>query len=164
MKRIRKSCLTCSAEFEAPLREHQRGNAKYCSLRCSANRPRDRRPNRSCVHCGKHFYAPPSQRRARLVFCGKPCATRHLWKTNPPKAATGVSNYRSIALAAHGARCNRCGFDDCVDILEAHHRDVDRRNNEPDNLEVLCPTCHRLEHYRNKTGPWEATRVSDLLG
>jgi 5-methylcytosine-specific restriction endonuclease McrA len=43
--------------------------------------------------------------------------------------------------------CNRCGFDAHPEILTVHHKDRDRSNNLTDNLEVLCPNCHALEHY-----------------
>lgn len=35
--------------------------------------------------------------------------------------------------------CGRCGF---MLVEEIHHRDGNPRNNERDNLEFLCVTCH----------------------
>jgi hypothetical protein len=36
--------------------------------------------------------------------------------------------------------------------LDVHHRDGDRENDDPQNLETLCANCHRLEtngwHFR----------------
>ena len=29
------------------------------------------------------------------------------------------------------------------EILEVHHIDGDRSNNEPENLRIICPNCHR---------------------
>ena len=37
-------------------------------------------------------------------------------------------------------RCERCGR---VGGVDAHHRDGDRRNNDPANREWLCAPCHR---------------------
>jgi 5-methylcytosine-specific restriction endonuclease McrA len=45
--------------------------------------------------------------------------------------------------------CNRCGYSAMPEILDVHHRDRDRTNNEPENLEVLCPNCHAIEHRIN---------------
>jgi hypothetical protein len=64
---------------------------------------------------------------------------------------------REAMLARAGHRCERCGVTDEElwreygnDRLHVHHRDRDVQHNEPDNLEVLCASCHRKEH-RNDT-------------
>lgn len=44
-------------------------------------------------------------------------------------------------------RCDRCGLDVWLDEpipLELDHVDGDRRNNELENLRLLCPNCHAL--------------------
>ncbi len=43
--------------------------------------------------------------------------------------------------------CERCRFeaeDSCQ--LDVHHRDHNKRNNDPSNLQTLCANCHRLHH------------------
>ena len=40
--------------------------------------------------------------------------------------------------------------------LEIHHKDFDHYNNDPDNLEVLCVTCHRRLH---KKAYWDAIKA-----
>ena len=47
-------------------------------------------------------------------------------------------------------RCERCGTGP---PLECHHRDGDRTNNAPGNLEALCLGCHLREHDRLKDRP-----------
>ena len=39
-------------------------------------------------------------------------------------------------------KCERCGLVDPV-VIEIHHIDADRRNNDPSNLAALCANCHR---------------------
>lgn len=39
-----------------------------------------------------------------------------------------------------------------VGILKVHHKDRNRKNSLPDNLEILCPNCHDLEHFLQKDG------------
>ena len=46
------------------------------------------------------------------------------------------------------SECNRCGYNLFTDILQVHHIDRDRKNNELSNLEVLCPNCHSIEHLK----------------
>jgi L-lactate utilization protein LutB len=54
-------------------------------------------------------------------------------------------NYRKIALGHYHNRiyCVHCGFG-IVEILEVAHLDGNRQHNEPDNLALLCPTCHKM--------------------
>jgi len=41
--------------------------------------------------------------------------------------------------------CHICGKQECSLII--HHMDMDKTNNEFDNLIILCQSCHRKEHY-----------------
>src|SRR3970282_53385 len=40
-------------------------------------------------------------------------------------------------------KCERCGLDE---PLVVHHRNRDRTNNSPENIEILCANCHYKEH------------------
>jgi 5-methylcytosine-specific restriction endonuclease McrA len=51
------------------------------------------------------------------------------------------------ALERAGFQCESCGYDKIRGVLEIHHIDGDRSNNKMSNLSVLCPTCHKEEHY-----------------
>lgn len=54
--------------------------------------------------------------------------------------------------------CERCDDMSHPEEQHRHHKDRDRSNNTPENIEVLCPTCHRLEHekdmVRNEKGQY----------
>jgi len=52
-------------------------------------------------------------------------------------------NYRKIAFAAYDPLCAHCGFGIRA-VLEVAHVDGDRQNNDPKNLVVLCPNCHKM--------------------
>lgn len=58
------------------------------------------------------------------------------------------TRYKKRALRAMcGPVCERCGFvPEHARQMDVHHRDRDRLNNVPENLETLCANCHRLEH------------------
>lgn len=57
-----------------------------------------------------------------------------------------MASYRNIAISAGIlTACSRCGCSD-AEILEVHHRDRNRQNNQIENLEPLCPNCHKREH------------------
>lgn len=42
--------------------------------------------------------------------------------------------------------CERCGWQDKYEELPRHHKDRDRTNNDLTNLEIICKSCHRIEH------------------
>lgn len=43
--------------------------------------------------------------------------------------------------------CDRCGFEAThPSLIDGHHKDGNRKNNSPENIESLCPICHRIEH------------------
>ena len=50
--------------------------------------------------------------------------------------------------------CERCGSED---RLQVHHQDKDWSNDDPDNFQTLCATCHMKLHHANgdivKAGP-----------
>jgi 5-methylcytosine-specific restriction endonuclease McrA len=57
----------------------------------------------------------------------------------------GRKSYRRYAFGLYGKKkeCERCG---AKEKLHIHHKDRNRKNNEAENLEVLCIPCHHEEH------------------
>jgi hypothetical protein len=47
---------------------------------------------------------------------------------------------------ARGKVCERCSYDK-YEILQVHHKDRNRNNNELENLELICPNCHYEDHF-----------------
>jgi hypothetical protein len=55
----------------------------------------------TCLLCGKEFEITP----VRKLFCGKSCAAKHKWKTNPKlRESVVASNKERVWL-----HCGRCG-------------------------------------------------------
>jgi hypothetical protein len=50
--------------------------------------------------------------------------------------------------------CERCGFVGHSCQLDVHHKDRNKYNNDPSNLETLCANCHRLEHNTERIEVW----------
>ena len=51
-------------------------------------------------------------------------------------------------------KCEQCGFDKPhprtgTSVLEIHHKDENPENSRPENLELLCPTCHAMSDSRD---------------
>lgn len=161
-------CPICNASYHARPAELKRGNAKYCSLGCAgraktlATAPKS--PNCQCQTCGSNFYRSDSKRKNRhgYQFCSRTCKDKAqrldgLAKLHPPHYGTGNGeySYRKILMNARPLiGCERCGYAQVLQIIHVHHRDRDKSNNDPDNLEWLCPNCHEAEHFKAGDGKW----------
>ena len=53
------------------------------------------------------------------------------------------TGYRKIAFDTYEHMCAVCGFG-IEDVLEVAHMDGNRKNNDADNLAILCPNCHKM--------------------
>lgn len=156
---VETNCRHCQKTFQALEKELKRGNGKFCSISCaSKSRKRDKDFNATCAQCAMPFYAKTSrfdQTKSGLLFCSRACKekaqkiggieaiqpTHYRGKQTP-------ADYRAFFLRRGLlASCARCGFNAHPQILQIHHRDQDRKNNNLDNLEILCPNCHALEHW-----------------
>lgn len=77
-------------------------------------------------------------------FCSRKCANSVGGKAKKEKY--GLTGYISIAKQYYEQKCIVCGFDELVDV---HHIDENRNNNELKNLVFLCPNHHYLLHRKN---------------
>jgi len=61
---------------------------------------------------------------------------------------------KNLLLRYRGERCEHCGSGDS---LEMHHRTYERLFRElPDDLELLCHSCHQDEHGRPGLPSWNS--------
>lgn len=65
-----------------------------------------------------------------------------------------VSKLKNHLIKDKGHQCENClltEWQKCSIVLEVHHRDGDRTNNDFSNLQLLCCNCHALtDNWRNK--------------
>lgn len=106
-----------------------------------------------CDYCGKQFSRSPSKiqnSKSGLQFCCRECKDaaqrlennfQALW---PSHYGNGKQiHYRARAFQEYEHKCTNCGWNEDADILEVHHIDENRENNDLKNLMILCPICHR---------------------
>lgn len=176
-KYIIKNCLQCQVEFNAAVRDINRGYGKFCSRSCratfSAAIVKVKIPNCSCAMCKTDFYITNKRRnssKSGLFFCSRKC------KNTAQRLNSGVRclpdhygkgnscrSYRQKAFAHYPNQCNKCGWDRYPKILEVHHMDRNRENNKLENLEILCATCHEETHYLAKDGKYSKNKKSKKL-
>lgn len=108
-----------------------------------------------CAYCHKEFYRSPSKllkSRSGLYFCNKECklaaqrleSGKQFSEMRPLHYGTADSEYtyRRKAFRSYSHCCAICNWDEDEEILQVHHIDEDRQNNELTNLIILCPNCH----------------------
>lgn len=98
----------------------------------------------SCHNCQNGFTVQEREKlfpQKERYFCTIQCANATGGKAKREKY--GLVQYTSIAKQHYDEKCIVCGFDEVVDV---HHIDENRQNNDPKNLVFLCPNHHALLH------------------
>ena len=94
--------------------------------------------------------------------------TKHIALTQPSKTVSkseAVMNWRKrtkLALVEYkGGKCERCGYNKCIEALEFHHMDPSQKDftisgkskafeylkEEVDKCIMVCSNCHKEIHY-----------------
>lgn len=101
-----------------------------------------------CANCGKELNRRDSdikKNKSGYFYCSRECGNEHKniireengeWDNSP-------WSYRRRALETYEHQCCVCGWAEDDRILEVHHIDEDRSNNDINNLCIICPICHR---------------------
>lgn len=169
-------CLYCGKEKWKRLSELKAHPNTFCSNKCLAQHKRKNIVIQPCATCGKTVERSPSQVRKSITgnsFCNKSCSATYSNANsisrlgeNHPNWKGGTSNYLKTTIQKaqriEKAECNRCKWNQFVDVLQTHHRDRDRSNNSSSNLEVLCPTCHYSEHYQAHDGIYWNNKIVNM--
>lgn len=121
----------------------------FCSSNCYGISNRREKP---CVVCGKLMLASLNKK-----TCSRSCSNIHRAgiKYGRDRPKDKVKNYIALKKRLSEARgniCERCGFS-LFEILQVHHIDRNRSNNELENLELICPNCHFAEHIFKRREP-----------
>ena len=141
-------CKKLFVTFTAPSRR-----SRFCSSACSNGRFVNR-IKFNCAQCKKEFEKKPSTQsnsKSGLRFCSKACKCKAqrlggIEAIQPDHYGDGKWSYRARALQLLPNCCNRCGYNKYIEVLEVHHKDSNRANNQIDNLEIVCANCHRETH------------------
>ena len=119
----------------------------FCSMTCYGISCRKENP---CVICGKLILAGLNKK-----TCSRGCANKHRvgikYKIGRPRDKVKTIQVLKLRLMKErGENCERCNYSK-YEILQVHHKDRNRKNNELNNLELVCPNCHYEEHLLEKS-------------
>lgn len=141
-------CSICKKQmYRRPSEIKNTKNKLYCSLLCYGL---SCRKERSCIVCKKPILSGLHRK-----TCSRACSNKNRvlikYKVGRPRDKAVLARSMKLRLfEKRGRICERCGYSE-YRILEVHHKDRDHQNNNFDNLELICPNCHSLEHlfYKN---------------
>lgn len=141
-------CIICHRPIYKRPFEIQKNNGRvFCSIICYGISCRKEKP---CIICGKSILSSANKK-----TCSRSCANKHRegikYKINRPRDK--VKSYQALKirlLKIKGKVCERCGYKK-YEILQIHHKDKNRLNNDINNLELICPNCHFEEHYLERS-------------
>ena len=136
---------------------------KSCAAKYNKNRKGTGRGIDVCVGCGKEVYRGDSHKRK---YCSSECMKEYRYKQYIERWLVGketgnrcsdgsqLSAYvRQWLFEKADSKCEECGWSKVHPTtgkipLTANHIDGDWSNTRPENLELLCPSCHSLTpHY-----------------
>jgi Zn finger protein HypA/HybF involved in hydrogenase expression len=135
-------CVECGTKFQHIA--SRANKAKYCSPTCYHKAmSRKGTMEYSCFHCQIKFLSAPSKNRK---YCSRACVNKSAKETFAPKFTTVR---KAMVKRNMLKKCENCGFDTYPQLLGVHHKDRNRNNNNLENLAVLCPNCHSIEHMKH---------------
>ena len=142
------TCFVCKKPiYKRPINIEESGGKNFCSLSCYGISCRKEKP---CIVCGKFILSGLNKK-----TCSRVCSNVHRsgikYKIGRPRKDK-VKSQQSLKIRlfeTRGKKCELCDYDK-FEILQVHHLDRNRNNNDLRNLKLMCPNCHYDEHYRGK--------------
>lgn len=153
---IKVRCLIHGIEFETKYENIKRDNRKHhiCPM-CKKEdlKKASTKIECECAYCHKIFFREPSKlnnSKSGLVFCcrehkdlAQQIDSGNQFDNIRPFHYNSGENYRQRAFRKYKPKCSVCRWNEDTDVLEVHHIDENRQNNDLSNLIILCPICHK---------------------
>lgn len=142
------NCIICARSIYRRPSEIKANNGRvFCGVICYGISQRKEIP---CTICGKLILAGFNKK-----TCNRACANKnregikyHLG--SPRDKVKSQQALKIKLLKERGRKCERCDYDK-YEILQVHHKNRDRKNNNLENLLLICPNCHCEEHFLEKS-------------
>jgi 5-methylcytosine-specific restriction endonuclease McrA len=134
----------CGKDFE--LKDSIIAKSKTGNFYCSkASYGKSCRKPKNCPVCGIEFLSGK-----RSSTCSRTCSNINRKGIRYKTGKLADKDLSAVLIAERGVEsCEKCGYDRVPQIIQMHHI-IERSkggSDDPDNLELLCPTCHYEEHH-----------------
>lgn len=133
-------CNTCGYEWEIAAYQIMYGQKRGTHFKGC---PKCKWVTLNCDYCGKEFQKLKSDLNSLSgkYFCSHTCGNRY--KNISTTNLFNSLSYRRNAFLVQPHKCALCNWDKDERILQVHHIDENRNNNDITNLIILCPNCHQ---------------------
>ena len=137
-------CLICgNLIYRRPSEIEKTKGRIFCSSSCYGI---SCRKEIACSGCGKLILAGLNKK-----TCSRSCSNRSregvYYKEGQLKdKVVTLRRLKIRLLELKGKKCERCGYGKS-EILQVHHKNKKHNDNNLENLELICPSCHYEEHY-----------------
>jgi len=153
-------CETCQKEFwvtAGRIRQTAKnGNAiRFCSMKCY-KKDGDLNPFWGKKHKTETVVKFMNNPNRHIFQSGKANPNYKRFEYNPHKRKSPEAVRR--VMKHEGKKCERCGWDLYPSVLEMHHKDRNHNNNAKENITLICPNCHAVDHFLAKDGKWRKTK------
>lgn len=150
-------CRFCSKIFL----KRKGGEKVFCSPKCFYLSIQ-KRIEKQCAFCSKIIFRKPNQllrSKHGYYFCDRICKEEAQRQGNIKEIMPfkGVSKSRwkskSLRIRLKSAKCIGCK-EKRKYLLQSHHIDGDKSNNNPTNIEIVCSNCHIVRHLKLINNIW----------
>jgi 5-methylcytosine-specific restriction endonuclease McrA len=112
-------------------------------------------PEKFCAYCGtklerKRFSTGRLEDLGvfkRRKFCNQSCMAKDFDTRHRENLGWMAAHHQARQIVGPKTECVVCASTRSLDV---HHRDGNFQNNSPDNLIVLCRSCHLKVHHKRK--------------
>ena len=114
-----------------------------------------------CVLCNKEFETIKKGHTRKYCFSCVPQYELGNRKKHQEAMNTKHKNVKKYLVDYKGGKCEKCGYNKCIDALHFHHpdnnkefgisatlRNIENLKIEVDKCQLLCSNCHAEEHER----------------
>jgi hypothetical protein len=150
-----KICLACGGVIPLKYSAYDTRKKKFCNHRCAAHHMNKTRVViRNCARCGKVLIS------SQKNYCSFECRAGANLEANIRRWIAGEieGGYDSGALKdfakthliiTRGEKCEECGWSTTNPYtnkipITFHHINGNPRDHRPENIKILCPSCHSL--------------------
>ncbi len=147
--RYQKTCHQCSNVYYSKC-----VNSKFCTYACSVLNKTREKITVTCDQC-TNTYLKSKRLASKSIkhFCSNDCKKTY-YKINSKERGiyhghngkSALSSYRKLAFDNFPHECYHCKYNKYPNVLQVHHLDENRENNNLENLRIVCPTCHSELH------------------